>query len=176
LPSLRERRDDIPLLAHHFLQKYAPLFKKNVRRLSDVVLSALDQYSWPGNVRELENVIQRAVVLSEGQTLEIANLPLALRGIVGAPAKESSEPETPGTPGTPKPYEQELRRFKRSLVLRTLHQCGWKKAESARALGVARGYLHRLINQLDIHEPEGHTEEVDRLSAARQLMRSGSGI
>ena len=51
-------------------------------------------------------------------------------------------------------YEQELKRFKRNLVLRTLRERNWKKAESARALGVARGYLHRLINQLDIREPE----------------------
>ena len=51
-------------------------------------------------------------------------------------------------------YEEEIKRFKRNLILRTLRECGWRKAESARALGVARGYLHRLINQLDIRENE----------------------
>ena len=63
-------------------------------------------------------------------------------------------------------YEQELKRFKRNLVLRTLRERNWKKAESARALGVARGYLHRLINQLDIREPETVVpEEQGALSA-----------
>jgi DNA-binding NtrC family response regulator len=63
---------------------------------------------------------------------------------------------TPGAllPIAESSYEQELKRFKRSLVLRTLRQYGWRKAESARALGVARGYLHRLINQLDIRESD----------------------
>jgi len=150
LPPLRDRRDDISLLAHHFLQKYAQVFKKNVKRFSASALAAFDHYDWPGNVRELENVIQRAVVLSEGQTLELSSLPVAFRG---------AEPEPVVLPslapqGAATSYEAELRRFKKSLVLRTLQQYGWRKAESARALGVARGYLHRLINQLEIREPE----------------------
>jgi DNA-binding NtrC family response regulator len=150
LPALRERRDDISLLAHHFLQKYAQLFKKQVRRFSQTALAALDQHNWPGNVRELENVIQRAVVLSDGYTLDVANLPVALRGNIQEPALPPAATLSNGESS----YEQELKRFKRNLVLRTLHQYGWRKAESARALGVARGYLHRLINQLDIREPE----------------------
>ena len=150
LPPLRERRDDISLLAHHFLQKYSQVFKKNVKRFSPSVLATFDQYNWPGNVRELENIIQRAVVLSEGQTLELSSLPVAFRGAEPAPALVQTLNATVG----PTSYESELRRFKRNLVLRTLHQYGWKKADSARALGVARGYLHRLINQLEIREPE----------------------
>ena len=149
LPPLRERRDDISLLAHHFMQKYTEIFRKNVKRLSPSVLSAFDQYDWPGNVRELENIVQRAVVLSEGSTLELASLPVSFRGVEEESASDSSE----NTNASASSYEMELRRFKRNLVIKTLHQCGWKKAESARALGVARGYLHRLINQLDIREP-----------------------
>ena len=149
LPPLRERRDDIPILAQHFLLKYGQLFKKHVKHLSEHVLAALDQYPWPGNVRELENIIQRAVVLSEGHTLELSALPPAFRQ--GTPAPVEKSIDAPAFAGTS--YEQELKRFKRNLVLRTLRQYNWKKAESARALGVARGYLHRLINQLDIREP-----------------------
>jgi DNA-binding NtrC family response regulator len=155
LPPLRDRRDDISLLAHHFLQKYSQVFKKNVKRFAPSVLAAFDRHDWPGNVRELENVIQRSVVLSEGQTLEVSSLPLAFRAAEPEPIlHEALAPKTGATP-----YENELRRFKRSLVLRTLHQHGWKKAECARALGVARGYLHRLINQLEIHEPEENVVE-----------------
>lgn len=150
LPPLRERRDDIPILAHHFLLKYGQLFKKHVKHLSEPVLAALDQYPWPGNVRELENVLQRAVVLSEGHSLELSTLPPAFRQATATPVEDFAD----ASPMRGTSYEQELKRFKRNLVLRTLRECNWKKAESARALGVARGYLHRLINQLDIREPE----------------------
>jgi len=165
LPPLRERRDDISLLAHHFLQRSAEAFHKKARRFAAPVLQALENYSWPGNVRELENVIQRAVVLSEGTTIEVAQLPVAMRAITqaeepvaaaSADAPAERDPETPITS-----YEDEIRRFKRSLIVRTLRQYGWRKAESARALGVARGYLHRLIHQLEIQEEEGDTVEKD---------------
>jgi DNA-binding NtrC family response regulator len=150
LPTLRDRKEDISLLAHHFLHKSAQHFHKNVRRFSQAALNALEQYNWPGNVRELENIVQRAVVLSEGATIELLNLPAALRSdaqeILVVPENLSGEKVSS--------YEEEIKRFKRSLVLRTLRECGWRKAESARALGVARGYLHRLINQLEIREAE----------------------
>ena len=155
LPALRERRDDIPILAQHFLLKYGQLFKKSVKHLSEHTFAALDQYPWPGNVRELENIIQRAVVLSEGHTLELSTLPPAFRQGMPAPAEEAMD----ACPIAGTSYEQELKRFKRNLVMRTLRQYNWKKAESARALGVARGYLHRLINQLDIREPETEMSE-----------------
>jgi DNA-binding NtrC family response regulator len=160
LPPLRERRDDISLLAQHFLQKYAQQFRKSARRFSQAAVTALDQYAWPGNVRELENVIQRAVVLSEGQTLEMSSLPISLRGNIAEPVSVSVAVSATAASASPASktgslsYEEELKRFKRSLVLRTLQENGWRKAESARALGVARGYLHRLINQLDIREQE----------------------
>jgi two-component system response regulator HydG len=137
LPPLRDRRDDITLLAQHFLQSSAEQFKKKSRRFSQTALHALEEYRWPGNVRELLNAVQRAVVLSEGQTVEVWHLPAAIRKGVDGPQLNRS-------------YEEEVRQFKRRLVLRTLRECGWRKAESARTLGVARGYLHRLINQLGI--------------------------
>ena len=162
LPPLRERRDDISLLAHHFLQRSAETFRKKARRFAAPVLQALENYNWPGNVRELENVVQRAVVLSEGTTIEVAQLPVAMRAItqveeplaVASNSPVERDQETPITS-----YEDEIRRFKRSLIVRTLRQYGWRKAESARALGVARGYLHRLIHQLEIQEEEGDAAE-----------------
>jgi DNA-binding NtrC family response regulator len=152
LPPLRERRDDIPLLAQQFLLKSAQQFKKKARRFSPQALHALEDYAWPGNVRELENVVQRAIVLSEEQTVDVSSLPASMRNVrlgvvglgVGPEAAQLSHS-----------YEDEVRRFKRALVLRALRECGWRKAECARTLGVARGYLHRLINQLGIQEGEG---------------------
>jgi DNA-binding NtrC family response regulator len=151
LPPLRERRDDIPLLAQQFLHKFAQQFKKKVKRFSQQALHALEEHKWPGNVRELENVVQRAVVLSEDLTVDISQLPTAMRGSrVGATLADSSDSSQ-----LSRSYEDEVRRFKRSLVVRALRECGWRKAECARSLGVARGYLHRLINQLGIQEGEG---------------------
>jgi len=166
LPPLRERRDDISLLAHHFLQRSVDLFHKKARRFSPVMMQALEQYNWPGNVRELENVVQRAVVLSDGASLELAQLPASLRSIVSV-----EEPVAQPVAVEPEPvpavmsYEEEIRRFKRNLILRTLREYGWRKAESARALGVARGYLHRLIHQLEIQEEETDTAEKEAHSS-----------
>ena len=137
LPPLRERRDDIPLLAQHFLETFAEQFKKKAKKFSQATLHALEEHAWPGNVRELQNAVQRAVALSEGPAVEIWQLPSVVRSGCDTPQLARS-------------YEEEVREFKRRLILRTLRECGWRKAESARTLGVARGYLHRLINQLGI--------------------------
>jgi len=151
LPSLRERRDDIPLLAQQFLEKSAQQFRKRAKRFSQQALQAFEEYHWPGNVRELENVVQRAVALSEDQNVDVSHLPASLRA-----GTDSSTPAYGCEAARlPRSYEEEIRRFKRGLVLRTLRECGWRKAESARALGVARGYLHRLINQLGIQRRQG---------------------
>jgi transcriptional regulator with GAF, ATPase, and Fis domain len=158
LPPLRERRDDIPLLAQHFLQDSAQQFKKKTKRFSQPALHALEEYGWPGNVRELVNAVQRAVVLSEGATVDIWQLPAAIRSGCDGPQFVRS-------------YEEEVRQFKRRLVLRTLRECGWRKAESARTLGVARGYLHRLINQLGIQEEEDlSVDKREELPPVRQVM------
>jgi two-component system, NtrC family, response regulator len=139
LPPLRERHDDISLLAQHFLQISAQQFNKKVKRFSQTALHALEEYAWPGNVRELENAVQRSVVLSEGHTVEVWHLPSAIRSGSDVAIATGS-------------YELEVRQFKRRLLLRTLRECGWRKAAAARSLGVARGYLHRLIHQLEITE------------------------
>jgi DNA-binding NtrC family response regulator len=159
LPPLRDRQDDIPLLAQHFLQDFSERFKKKAKRFSQPALRALEEYAWPGNVRELENAVQRAVVLSEGPTVDVWQLPAAIRSGCEAPQFNQS-------------YEEEVRQFKRRLVLRTLRECGWRKAESARTLGVARGYLHRLITQLGIQQAgeEPLAEKNEESSPLRQIM------
>jgi DNA-binding NtrC family response regulator len=184
LPPLRARRDDIPVLVHHFIKKAAERFRKKELRVTPSAMKALEQHHWPGNVRELENAIQRAMVLSDGHTLELSHLPALLRNgateSIPVHVPEDSMPiafqEEPPTERETAPvkcsYEEEMKRFKRSLVLRTLRQNDWRKAESARALGVARGYLHRLINQLDIKQEEESTalEKGLRLPPANPVM------
>ena len=141
IPPLRGRRGAIPLLAQHFLERFAKQFGRKTKRFSRLALHALEEYHWPGNVRQLENVVQRAVVMAEASTIEIWHLPLGLR--------DGFEHQ-----GSVHSYEEEVRDFKRRLILRTLQECSWRKTEAARTLGVARGYLHRLINQLQIHPME----------------------
>ena len=173
LPALRDRRDDIPLLVHHFVEKAAERFHKKALRVSRSAMNALEQHHWPGNVRELENVIQRAMVLADGETLDLSHLPSLLREpaeklpvqlphnmLPGAIAEENMADDELSAP-IDSSYEEQIRRFKRSLVLRTLRQNGWRKAETARSLGVARGYLHRLINQLDIKQ-EREAADLDK--------------
>src|SRR5262249_55986121 len=72
VPALRERTDDIPLLCTFFMQRFAKKFNKPVNRVSDETLKRLGRYSWPGNIRELQNIIERAVVLSQGNTLSLS--------------------------------------------------------------------------------------------------------
>jgi two-component system response regulator AtoC len=141
LPPLRERRDSIGVLARHFLQQYGAQFAKPIAGFSEAALRALEEFDWPGNVRQLENMVQRAVVLADGPTVDIRHLPSIL-------LRTSPEPLLANS------YDDEVRKFKRRLILRTLLECNGNKAETARTLGLARGYLHRLINDLDIKAPE----------------------
>jgi two-component system NtrC family response regulator len=141
LPPLRERSGGIVILAHHLLERVSQEFNKKVMGFSRLAIEAMDEYAWPGNVRELENVIRRAVVLAEGPTIEVWHMPVKLReGFEQSHAVRS--------------YEEELRDFKRRLVIRTLQKCKCNKAETARVLGLARGYLHRLIHDLKIQSEE----------------------
>lgn len=159
IPPLRERRDGIAVLAYHFLEKYAQEFGKKVKRFSSLALGALEEYDWPGNVRQLENTVQRAVVLAEGATVEIWHLPNTLSNGFRQQRLAHS-------------YDDEVRDFKRRLILRTLHECNGNKAETARTLGLARGYLHRLINQLQIQREDGSfegTAEESPLESARVM-------
>jgi DNA-binding NtrC family response regulator len=135
LPPLRDRREEIGLLARHFLQRFTEQFGKAPMHFSGGALCALEEHNWPGNVRQLENVVQRAVVLAEGSTIEVGDLPTGLSGALRQLLIAHS-------------YDSEVREFKRRLVRRALEECGGNKTETARALHVARGYLHRLINEL----------------------------
>ncbi|MGB6199938.1 MAG: sigma-54 dependent transcriptional regulator [Candidatus Acidiferrales bacterium] len=159
IPPLRERQEDIPLLANHFLQLSARQFNRKATAFSQPALRSLEEYGWPGNVRELENAVKRAVVLVDGETVELWHLPATV-----LPASEG--------PAMARSYEEEVRQFKRRLIFRTLRECGWQKAETARALGIARGYLHRLINQLDIRQKNAEIRDTQTSSTETQAQKT----
>ena len=163
LPPLRERNGGIVMLAHHLLQQINQEFGKKVTRISRPAMEAMDEYAWPGNVRELENMIRRAVVLAEGPTIEVWHLPVKLREGIGEASAATRS------------YEEELRDFKRRLVIRTLQKCDGNKAETARVLGLARGYLHRLIHDLKIQTEETALESSPDQSRGSERRDVGMG-
>ena len=146
LPPLRERRDDIPLLAEYYCRRFAAVHKRNIRGLSPGFLSALVSYSWPGNVRELQNMIERSLVLADGPVLVVTDLPPELKSL--AISAEIGK-------GT---YNEAVRCFKRELVLSALQLHIGNRLKAARELGISRCYLHRLLKQLKVEDAESPAE------------------
>ena len=139
MPPLRERAEDIPLLAEYFLKTFAKAHNKQLHGLTLGFLDALTGHSWPGNVRELQNVIERSLVLADGnERLGVKDLPQELQGFVGP----EEVPE-----GS---FHESVRACKRKLVCSALSMHGGNKLKAARELGISRCYLHRLLNQLNI--------------------------
>jgi DNA-binding NtrC family response regulator len=124
LPSLRERPTDIPALAMHFLKHYATENGKGVARFSDEALAQLASHSWPGNVRELENVIERAVVLADGESIELSHLPPELVQV----ARRGGVPNVPGA------TMDELERY---AILKTMESVGGSTSRAAEILGIS---------------------------------------
>jgi DNA-binding NtrC family response regulator len=138
LPALAERREDIPLLARHFLDKYSLLFGKSVRDLSPEALHALTGWSFPGNVRELENLVERGVALCETELLGLADLPPELLGGGEAPAGE--EPLVP------------LDELERRHIARVLKSTGGSKGLAAQILNIPRTTLWRKLKQFHLEQ------------------------
>ncbi|GAB4270525.1 MAG: sigma 54-interacting transcriptional regulator [Deferrisomatales bacterium] len=130
LPPLRERREDIPLLAEHFLRRYAEKNRKELRGFHPQALDLLTRYDWPGNIRELENTIERAVILCPGDRVTPQELPSAVRGAdVPAPASGSL------------PAGLSLKDAERELILRTLAETEGNRTRAAQILGISRQTL-----------------------------------
>lgn len=144
MPPLRDRKEDIPLLAEHFLHMFAKTHKKAVRAFTPAFISALTQHSWPGNVRELQNVIERSVVLANGnEYLGIRDLPEQLREMAAE------------TDLTTTSYHAAVHSFKQQLVRSALRRNQGNKSKTAEELGISRCYLHRLLGQLSLGESDG---------------------
>ena len=149
MPSLNERKEDIPLLAEHFLRTFAKVHGKAARMLTPGFLSALSRHSWPGNVRELQNVIERSVVLANGhEYLGVADLPEELRGMTVV------SDDAPG--GT---FHEAVQGFKKELVRSALRIHSGNRLRAAVELGISRCYLHRLLNQFNLADEEMAQEE-----------------
>lgn len=148
-PPLRERTEDIPKIALHFLMQYSEAYQKQMEDIAPEAMSQLMSYSWPGNVRELENVIQRGVLLSVGNKLAVEDLPEHLRDDA---AVDFGEDPISGS------FERQLRDYKVKLAASAVRESGGNKTLAARSLNISRAYLHRLIRLADSNEPEALDE------------------
>jgi len=150
LPPLRERQEDIPLLAHHFLKKYCQEMGKDLKAFSSAAMEMLMHYSWPGNVRELENTIERAVIMTDEEMLLPRHFPL--------PLKESPEDITFSVPRT----TEELKELKKHLrdkaveeverlfILGALARNDWNVTQSAKDVGMLRPNFQALMRKHNI--------------------------
>jgi Nif-specific regulatory protein len=138
LPSLRERREDIPLLASHFAARYAERANRPAITVSPEAMTYLTHYEWPGNVRELEHAVERAVVLGEGAVIRPENLP-----------EDILEIDLPQRDLLPY-FHEVVKRTKRDLILKAIKQAGGNYTEAAKTLGLQPTYLHRLVRNLNL--------------------------
>lgn len=139
LPPLRERREDIPLLVQHFLDKYTRAMNKRVLGVSNGAMRALLAHDWRGNVRELENVIERVVIFAEDRQVELSDLPFA--------SPDVSEDE-PGDAG--EDLRESMRAFERQHILQSLKRHDYDKPGTARHLGIGVSSLYRKMEELGI--------------------------
>jgi DNA-binding NtrC family response regulator len=145
MPALRERRSDIPMLAHWFLERHA--------NGADVPITAsamkcLLQYDWPGNVRELENCIERAVALGEGKIIDVGDLPPAV--LSAAPATQTAPAPLQGLLSS-----NDLEDIERATILRVFEQVNGDKVVAGKMLGISRATLYRKLKRYNIG-PQGN--------------------
>ena len=141
LPPLRKRRNDIPLLARHFLRRFAVEQNKEIQGFTSEAMRMLLDYPWPGNVRELENSIEHSAVLAKQSKVEISDLPSAIR--------DAEPPVSTETPGTI--FENE-----KKLLREVLEECDWNKKKAALQLGISRSTLYEKLKKYQITKPTIH--------------------
>jgi len=142
LPPLRERIDDIPALAQHFLNRAVKMGIHRPCVLSDHALQSLQQYQWPGNIRELENVLTRALILCPEDSLEPTYLHLS----------DSPFPSTTDAESAPAPrhYHESMEAYSRKIIEEALRRNGWNQTRASEELGLQRTYFTKLLRQKDI--------------------------
>jgi two-component system response regulator HydG len=141
MPTLRERREDIPLLSTHFLEKYSRSNHKTVLGFNERALGVLLNFDWPGNIRQLENCIERAVVLCRGQEIEPRDLP---RELMQGMRPTDQLPQIPGAT---------LRELERFAILKTLEHVGGSTSKAARILGISPRKIQYRLNEYRDEDP-----------------------
>lgn len=139
LPSLKEREEDIPLLADHFLDKYRKEIKKSIKGIDSEAMRALMSYEWKGEVRELENVIERAVIFCKEEFISLKDLPVNFK-----PDSDSIDFSLSGS------LEDSVKRFEKDFIMKALEANSYNKEKTAEVLQVGLSTLYRKLKELDI--------------------------
>ncbi len=147
VPSLRERREDIPLLVEHFIRKLGPRANPSVKRIDEAALARLATYAWPGNVRELENAIEQALVFATGDSIDVSALPGFLR--------EGASDAALAVPGGNMSLPEILDDLERQLIQRAYDRTGGVKTETARLLGIKTSALYYKLEKYGIGTTAG---------------------
>ena len=160
VPPLRERHEDVPLLAQHFLRVYAAKNNRQLDGFTDEALGCLEAYSWPGNVRELENVVERAVVLARGLRVDAADLPDAVRerSVMLLRSGPAAPPEAAGAGAVPEGVFQirvgtPLAEVEARLLEETLRLNHGNKTLTAKMLGIDPKTVFRKLKQGETDDP-----------------------
>ncbi len=139
LPPLRERREDIPLLANHFLHKFNQKFGKNIKGIKKEAMELLANYDWPGNIRELENLVERLAVLTKTDQIGPDRLPAEIKGEL--PCQPDSSETT---------LQEAVQKFEADFIRQTIKKAGGKKGKAAELLGIHRNTLLQLEKKLNL--------------------------
>ncbi|MCB9839038.1 MAG: sigma-54-dependent Fis family transcriptional regulator [Phycisphaeraceae bacterium] len=148
LPPLRQRRLDIPLLIHHFLDRFSREMNKHPLGVSDAAMRAMLNHEWRGNVRELENVIERAVIFADGRLIDLEDLPF----------------ETQGGDDNGEDLKRAMQQYERQHIIHSLRRHRYDKAETAANLGIGVSSLYRKMDELDIPK---NIQELDEAAGRR---------
>ena len=162
MPPLRERKEDIPMLTRHFVQKYAKRCKVKARPVARETLAALVNYDWPGNVRELENAIERALVMGSSDVVLLEDLPDSVLDQQG-PTDETTNGK----------YHASVKELKKELILDAVERTRGNYVEAAAILGVHPNYLHRLIRNLNLKDALNDLLREGSRGASRNRMSGG---
>ncbi|MBI3067831.1 MAG: sigma 54-interacting transcriptional regulator, partial [Betaproteobacteria bacterium] len=164
LPPLRERREDIALLARYFLQKSARELGVEAKRLSEATLRHLQSQDFPGNVRQLENLCHWLTVMAPGVNIDVKDLPPEFRGEAAAPAAEhwvsalEREVDSLLARGETGIIDALTRQFEKALIMKALARTGGRRIEASQLLGLGRNTLTRKIQELGLGEDKARPE------------------
>jgi DNA-binding NtrC family response regulator len=171
IPPLRERKQDIPLLAAHFLERMSRE-TGTIHTLSDDALRTLVDYEWPGNVRELEHSLDRACTLSSGPVLHLGDLPTQLQNFHLQNRRAVNVVAAPlGAPGSTRTPVLPLAQLEKQAILETLSKLNGDKLLTARLLGIGKTTLYRKLKEYGIGAPEGEDHARNDDSEASGLSR-----
>jgi DNA-binding NtrC family response regulator len=159
VPPLRERVSDIPLLIQHFLQLFSRTKKKPLKRLSPAAMDLIRQHSWPGNVRELENLMERLVILTEGEVIEVSDLPERFQQLASSPQAKTEKFSERGIL-----FTDVVQSFERDLILKALDQSNWVKSRAAQLLHLNRTTLLEKMKKQNIPSSPDFAPQPEKIS------------